>query len=128
MAERRLVGRASSHTTPGTLRLLRVLFCASARLADEAIICDPWNGSGTTTYTAALLSLRSQGFDLNPVMVVVARARLLPPSEADSIEPLANEIIKSVRYNCDPTDNDDPLTYWFGDRSAASNSCHREGG
>ena len=31
----------------------------------------------------------SLGFDLNPIMAVVARARLLPPSEADNIPPFA---------------------------------------
>ena len=46
---------------------------------------DPWNGSGTTTYAAAQLGHSSIWLDLNPVMVIVARARLLSPSEADLI-------------------------------------------
>ena len=45
----------------------------SANLAGDAVVLDPWNGSGTTTYTASLLGLRSCGFDLNPVMIIIAR-------------------------------------------------------
>jgi hypothetical protein len=92
----------------------------SAKLTEDAIICDPWNGSGTTTYTASRLGLASLGFDLNPVMLIVARARLLPPSEADSIEPLANEIVRSVSLGRDHLDDNDPLTWWFGDKTAAA--------
>lgn len=39
-------------------------------------ILDPWNGSGTTTYVAALRGMRATGIDLSPVSAVVARARL----------------------------------------------------
>jgi hypothetical protein len=92
----------------------------SAKLLDDAVICDPWNGSGTTTYTASRLGLKSWGFDLNPVMLIVARARLLPPSEADSIEPLASEIVSSVSHVGDRVDDDDPLASWFGDKTAAA--------
>src|SRR3989338_5969494 len=61
----------------------------SANLPRHAGVLDPWNGSGTTTFTASALGLSSIGIDLNPVMIVVARARLLPPSEADHLRPLA---------------------------------------
>lgn len=91
----------------------------SAKLGGDAIVCDPWNGSGTTTYTASSLGISSQGFDLNPVMVIVARARLLPSSEADSIEPLAKEIVRSIRPDSNSLDLDDPLTWWFGNGTAA---------
>ncbi len=38
-------------------------------------ILDPWNGSGTTTYVAALRNIESHGYDLNPALVEIARAR-----------------------------------------------------
>jgi hypothetical protein len=47
----------------------------------------------------------------------VARARLLPPSEADSIQPLICEIVKGVRSN-QHIDGDDPLLWWFEKPSA----------
>jgi hypothetical protein len=91
----------------------------SARLPASAVVLDPWNGSGTTTYTASLLGLKSCGFDLNPVMIIVARARLLPPSEADSIEPLAKEIVRFAQQGKEPND-DEPLSSWFADNASAS--------
>jgi hypothetical protein len=91
----------------------------SAELSANAVVLDPWNGSGTTTYTASLLGLASQGFDLNPVMIVVARARLLPPSEADSIEPLAREIVSFSHLDREPLDSNEPLLLWFSHKTAA---------
>jgi hypothetical protein len=84
----------------------------SARLPGEAIILDPWNGSGTTTYAASQLGYSCHGIDLNPVMGIVARARLLPPSEADSIQPLVRDLIKGVRSDT-RLEADDPLLSWF---------------
>lgn len=89
----------------------------SAQLTNDAVVLDPWNGSGTTTSAAVKLGLTSIGFDLNPVMIVIARARLLAPSEADSIEPLAKEIIKASPSSSGCA-NDDPLRNWFGDSTA----------
>ena len=45
----------------------------SAKLSHGAVVLDPWNGSGTTTYTATSLGLSSIWIDLNAVMSIVAR-------------------------------------------------------
>jgi hypothetical protein len=92
----------------------------SANLPNDAVVFDPWNGSGTTTYAASLLGLTSYGFDLNPVMVIVARARLLPPSEADSIEPLAREIVRFAQSDRESFDSPEPLSLWFTAKTATS--------
>jgi hypothetical protein len=92
----------------------------SARLRGGNVVLDPWNGSGTTTYTASRLGLTSRGFDLNPVMVIVARARLLAASEADSIEPLAADLISDARAGRKRFDAADPLTWWFTTETALS--------
>ncbi len=92
----------------------------SARLNRGDIVFDPWNGSGTTTYTASHLGVTSRGFDLNPVMVVVARARLLAASEADSIEPLAADVISNARIGRKSFDAADPLKCWFTNETALS--------
>jgi len=47
---------------------------ASGALAEGSTLMDPWNGSGTTTSSAALNGCKALGFDLNPVMAVVAKA------------------------------------------------------
>lgn len=86
---------------------------ASAGLTKKALVLDPWNGSGTTTYSASQLGLASRGIDINPVMLIVTRARLLPRSEADSLEPLAREVVKGLRGNQSLVKPDDPLLNWF---------------
>ncbi len=91
----------------------------SADLPKNSVVLDPWNGSGTTTFSASQLGLASKGFDLNPVMIVIARARLLPPSEADSLESLAREIVKGVRADQRNLRPDDPLRWWFEPAAAA---------
>jgi hypothetical protein len=91
----------------------------SAHLPKDAAVLDPWNGSGTTTFSASNLGLASWGFDLNPIMIIVARARLLPPSEADSIEPLTREMMKGLRTDTRILAADDPLLGWFNRPAAA---------
>lgn len=84
---------------------------ASANLPSGAVVFDPWNGSGTTTFTAAQLGFLGIGLDLNPVMVAVARARLLASSEADSLKPLCQTIVRGARSTAKAVD--DPLSSWF---------------
>jgi SAM-dependent methyltransferase len=84
----------------------------SAGLGAEALVLDPWNGSGTTTYAAAREDYRALGLDLNPVMVLVSKARLLPPSEADALLPLAERVIHASRQEIEIAAND-PLLQWF---------------
>lgn len=45
----------------------------SLELPQEAIIRDPWNGSGTTTLNCALAGYNVIGIDLNPVMNIIAK-------------------------------------------------------
>lgn len=91
----------------------------SAGLPSDAVVLDPWNGSGTTTYAASQLGLRSIGVDLNPVMIIVARARLLPPSEADHLRPLAATILSNARSLPTTLGANDALLGWFDPASAA---------
>ncbi|MGO6718525.1 DNA methyltransferase [Rhizobium ruizarguesonis] len=91
----------------------------SAKLPRGAVVLDPWNGSGTTTYTATSLGLNAIGIDLNPVMIIVARARLLPPSEADHLRPLAATILSHARSTPLKLSPDDALRGWFDPETAA---------
>jgi hypothetical protein len=90
----------------------------SAGLPEGAVVLDPWNGSGTTTFAASRLGYDALGVDLNPVMVMVARARLLPPSEAGSIRPLARDVAAKARIWPDDLAQHDPLLLWFAPPSA----------
>ncbi len=74
-------------------------------------VLDPWNGSGTTTAVTAGRGSDGYGYDLNPVMMIVARARLLNKRERPSLMPLAKSFVKSqVDLQCNL---DDPLLLWF---------------
>jgi hypothetical protein len=93
---------------------------SSSGLKPGSLVHDPWNGSGTTTYAASTQDMRSIGFDLNPAMVIVAKARLLPTSEADSIEPLGQKIVSQAKSSFAVAENDDPLMSWFGRSNAGT--------
>jgi hypothetical protein len=90
----------------------------SSGLGQESTVLDPWNGSGTSTAAAAISGHRAIGFDLNPVMAVVAKARLLPNLDAPSIAPLLNEIAKKAT-NQGLCPDSDPLLTWFMPCAAA---------
>jgi len=90
----------------------------SAKLGAEAIVMDGWNGSGTTTSVASALGHSSRGFDLNPVMVVVAKARLVSKREHSSLDPLAADITEKALVDKAEPLVDDPLQLWMGRRSA----------
>jgi len=86
---------------------------ASLDLADKSCILDPWNGSGITTHTARRFGYKTIGQDLNPVMVLVARAELLSPQEAGRLIPLAHDILGKARRESKHVVKDDPLSQWL---------------
>ncbi len=90
----------------------------SADLPKDSRVLDPWNGSGTTTFAASKLMLNGIGVDLNPVMAIVARARTLPSSEADTLVPLARELLeKADRLEVGDLIAE-PLGSWFGPKTS----------
>ena len=82
-------------------------------------VLDSWNGSGTTTSVAAGRGMESFGFDLNPVMTIVARARLLNKRERSCLMPLANTIV-GLRRSDLSTEGGDALDSWFKCTSVAT--------
>lgn len=74
----------------------------------RARVLDPWNGSGTTTAVADRLGSDAIGFDINPVAVLVASARLVRAQDAMHSDGLVQEILSIAdrfRYEnalCDP--------------------------
>jgi hypothetical protein len=91
---------------------------ASAGLKAKARVYDPWNGSGSTTSAAASLGRLAIGFDINPVMVVVAKARLLPPGEWSVLRPLSRRILQHARA-LDTAGAGDDLNQWFSHRTTS---------
>jgi DNA methylase len=90
----------------------------SASLSSDAWVLDPWNGSGTTTSAAASLLCSSMGFDLNPVMVIVAKARILCAREKGSLLPLLSDILRKGRKLDQEVAADDALLLWFAPSTA----------
>jgi hypothetical protein len=84
----------------------------SSAKAGAAQILDPWNGSGTTTQVSARNGFDSIGFDLNPVMVIVAKARTLQPNVQPSMTSILEEILVRAR-EIDQDFEDDPLVNWL---------------
>ncbi|WP_353948455.1 DNA methyltransferase [Sporolactobacillus sp. Y61] len=83
-------------------------------LPHASVILDPWNGSGTTTNVAAAHGYKALGFDINPVMLIVAKSREISPSAASRLEFFKRLIIE--RYNSHRSNQfpySDPLEGWL---------------
>lgn len=81
-------------------------------------LLDPWNGSGTTTTAAHEHGIDSTGIDINPAMVVVAKAKLLTAGIAESLAPLSQDVAKKARLLELPQLDFEPLEEWFTPASA----------
>lgn len=86
-------------------------FLESAAPCPETVVADPWNGAGTTTWAASCEGFRSLGIDLNPVMVIAAKARqarCVAPGGIRSLISLCKEHVAQLEW--DPAD---PLAVFF---------------
>ncbi len=81
-------------------------------------LLDPWNGGGTTTAAAHEHGVDSSGVDINPAMIVVARAKLLTPGITESLVPLAKDISEKARRLDVFQVDGEPLEEWFSPSSA----------
>ena len=88
-------------------------------LSNDAVVLDPWNGSGTTTQVAEDIGYFAIGYDINPVMVIVAKARGLDPGVFASLSSLCNDLLKkAATYQISLHLNDEPLETWLTQESA----------
>jgi hypothetical protein len=88
------------------------------RLQDDSVVLDPWNGSGTTTTVCSIAGVRSAGFDINPAMVVVAKARLLAENTGPSLPPLLDCVLSRAK-DIQRSKANDPLNAWFAVSTAS---------
>src|SRR6266480_1548264 len=89
-------------------------------LGADGLVIDPWNGSGTTTAVADELGVRAWGGDINPAMVVIAKARLLGWRVRPSEISLCDAIIESSRSpGLWQSGGDEPLRSWFRGEAAS---------
>jgi len=70
---------------------------SAMHLPPKAAILDPWLGAGTTTAVAIAKGLRVLGYDLNPAMLVVARARTLGCDSGEEVLALHEEVCRQYK-------------------------------
>lgn len=98
-----------------SLRFAEALL-SSTRLSRGSLILDPWNGTGTSTLAAASLGHLTRGFDLNPVMVVAARGKLLTGDDLIAVGD-ALRLLPTTRSSPSITCEADALSTWFSPES-----------
>ncbi|MBX3273176.1 MAG: site-specific DNA-methyltransferase [Sandaracinaceae bacterium] len=90
-------------------------------LDQDARVLDPWNGSGTTTDVVERRGFHGVGYDLNPAVVIVARARLLRSDVRPSHRSLGKVIVRdSARLAAADFLDGEPLSAWFSPKAAAA--------
>lgn len=90
-----------------------------------ATLLDPWLGAGTTAEVATANGFRVRGYDVNPVMLLVSRARTIPTSAAIEIPTLVDSMMRQYKKNLrrliKPSEAvDDPLQQWLQPASATA--------
>lgn len=89
------------------------------KLDAGAVVLDPWNGSGTTTQIARDRGVPALGYDINPAMVIVSKARILDGSVNQSLNSVGGDIVKKADRARSRLPYDiDPLEAWL-DRGTA---------
>ncbi len=73
--ERLLRGRHRIHPYPAMLHPLLVDFLIDKYAEERAVIFDPFCGSGVTLLQSKLNGYESVGFDINPIALLIARAK-----------------------------------------------------
>lgn len=96
---------------------------AQLRLRAGATLMDPWLGAGTTSQVASANGFRVKGYDLNPAVLLVAKARTLASSAVDQIPNLLELISQRFKRNVKsnrkfPLLTNEPLEQWLQPGSA----------
>ena len=84
----------------------------SLALNEKAVVLDPWNGTGTTTEASSAAGIASIGVDLNPAMVVVARARTVSASVGRDLRSSLTRALKKCKTVV-RLEEKDPLLVWL---------------
>lgn len=91
-------------------------------LASGVTLLDPWLGAGTTAQVATMKALRFEGFDINPAMLLVSKARTISASAASEIPKILHCVNRSyARTLTNPPNLDhrtEPLDQWLHPTSA----------
>jgi DNA modification methylase len=88
------------------------------QLEAAATVFDPWNGAGTTSAVASRLGYYALGADINPALVIVARARSASVAHWFDVQKLLRALnqlrLQQLVTKCPLLVRDDPLRTWLG--------------
>lgn len=88
------------------------------KLRPNDILLDPWNGSGTSTQVAYKNNIRAYGFDINPAMKYIAKAKLLTSQDKELLINIFNNALSSFKTRTSiKISNLDLLSIWFNTNS-----------
>jgi SAM-dependent methyltransferase len=86
-------------------------------LDSDATLLDPWLGGGTTAEVATAKGIRFKGYDINPAMLLVSRARTIPTEASNQIPSLVESITRSYKKRVknvnESDDGTDQLEQWL---------------
>lgn len=88
-----------------------------AKKIENPMILDPWNGGGTTTLASSVLGYDSIGYDINPVALIISKAKLFNPKQIniENVKRTINCIdFDSFKYE---TIDNDLLLNWFSQKT-----------
>lgn len=83
----------------------------------EDVVLDPFAGSGTTLLEANILGRNSLGIDINPLAVLIGKAKTTPLKKQKlekAIKKLFNKLDKNMKFSLKDFPNRD---YWFNKKS-----------
>ena len=111
-----LQGRHRIHSYPAMLHPLLVDHLIDRYAREGDVIFDPFCGSGVTLLQAKIKGYESIGFDINPVALLIARAK----TQTYQQDKLLAEIQDLTRFLCDETFSTDipdikKIDYWYAD-------------
>ena len=119
--EQLLRGRHRVHPYPAMLHPLLVDFLIDTYAEKEDVIFDPFCGSGVTLLQSGINGHESIGFDINPLALLIARAKIQTYREEKLLREF-EDLKKTVYQNASPLfDDDDKIDvpkiknrdYWY---------------
>lgn len=112
--------RNSSHCVhPYTAKMLPQIseFLINKYTSSDCVILDPFCGSGTTLLEANLLGRKAVGFDINPLSILITRAKTTPLS-VDETSAAINKLFDNIAHSTQKCSLVFPnIDYWFSEHA-----------
>ncbi|MHA2379067.1 MAG: DNA adenine methylase [Candidatus Thorarchaeota archaeon] len=83
-----------------------------SQLPGDAVLLDPFCGTGTIVYEAQVRGMRATGVDNNPLACVIARGKTEPLIAEETVEHLEQAIVRAKNLRSIPDMPDTPAQYF----------------